>query len=113
MTYLCKIQTRITVDPVPSQADIAELAKLGAQIATSTEIRNDSTNGASVELNIDPREAIAVIADLVAVVAVAYDKSPNDVLSDAQRRLTDVRHVPVDQKPSDTRGIGEGHVDGH
>lgn len=48
---------------------------------------------------------------LVYVQTLASDRSPDQVLEQVGKQLERL-HVVMDSKPSDVRGIGEGHVEG-
>lgn len=96
------------VDLIGARSEIAELAKYSTVIGARAEIVVDRMTIQTID---DPGFLETSIRDLVVLSALVNDQSPRDVL-DGLARAIGAMHMPMDKKPSDVRGLGEGHVEG-
>ena len=103
-----KAGARIELTTVSITQDVGELSKLGVRLGYSVGI---DPNQDMVLQRVELAWLINEIAAMVAVEATAKDMAAEDVLEQVRRRLVEI-HFPAG-KPSDARGIGEGHIEGH
>lgn len=100
------------VDLIGEKVMIGELAKLGHFLGYEVRIASADDGTASMTFtSTEPGQWLeTTIAALVALEAQSRDILADEVLAAARSQL-EQWHFPLTKKPSDARGIGEGHVD--
>lgn len=98
----------VTADLLTTTTEVAELAKAAVKFGANITMRPDQErDGTAARLWREEGDGLSEdLPRLVLLLAIAEDKTVDQVLQDVRARLV-AWHAPMDRPPSDMAGIGE------